>query len=215
VRPCGMLKDGVCVWSWCVCVWCARAHSSAEDSIVFPALEDKEALHNVSHSYSIDHKQEEELLNDIAERGVGSSRRWPRPSLRCGAMGGGGGGGAGRGRRREASRDGGRGGGGRGQGWRREGGGCRGRGWGEGEAEGGGGAGLGGGSAACAVARPGDASDAHVPVGARGPGPARVARGGGAVAALRGALQPAGAGPHRGAYHRDHGAEVLQVWECR
>lgn len=44
-----------------------RAHSNAEDDIVFPALEAKEALHNVSHSYTIDHKQEEQLFKDIAE----------------------------------------------------------------------------------------------------------------------------------------------------
>ncbi|KAJ7531954.1 hypothetical protein O6H91_14G066700 [Diphasiastrum complanatum] len=43
-----------------------RAHSNAEDDIVFPALEAKEALHNVSHSYTIDHKQEEQLFKDIA-----------------------------------------------------------------------------------------------------------------------------------------------------
>ncbi|GJP43518.1 hypothetical protein CLOM_g2968 [Closterium sp. NIES-68] len=43
-----------------------RAHSNAEDEIVFPALEAKEALHNVSHSYTIDHKQEEELFDAIA-----------------------------------------------------------------------------------------------------------------------------------------------------
>ncbi|GJM89666.1 hypothetical protein PR202_ga05875 [Eleusine coracana subsp. coracana] len=43
-----------------------RAHSNAEDQIVFPALESKEALHNVSHSYTLDHKQEEELFKDIS-----------------------------------------------------------------------------------------------------------------------------------------------------
>ncbi|KAH7331508.1 hypothetical protein KP509_20G037100 [Ceratopteris richardii] len=43
-----------------------RAHSSAEDDIVFPALEAKEALHNVSHSYTIDHKHEEQLFKEIA-----------------------------------------------------------------------------------------------------------------------------------------------------
>ncbi|KAL5539305.1 hypothetical protein UlMin_045416 [Ulmus minor] len=43
-----------------------RAHSNAEDDIVFPALESKEALHNVSHSYTLDHKQEEKLFEDIA-----------------------------------------------------------------------------------------------------------------------------------------------------
>ncbi|KAL6620645.1 hypothetical protein ACP70R_035784 [Stipagrostis hirtigluma subsp. patula] len=43
-----------------------RAHSNAEDETVFPALESKEALHNVSHSYTLDHKQEEELFKDIS-----------------------------------------------------------------------------------------------------------------------------------------------------
>ncbi|KAI4350930.1 hypothetical protein L6164_005333 [Bauhinia variegata] len=43
-----------------------RAHSNAEDDIVFPALESKEALHNVSHSYMLDHKQEEKLFEDIS-----------------------------------------------------------------------------------------------------------------------------------------------------
>lgn len=43
-----------------------KAHSNAEDLIVFPALESKEALHNVSHSYTLDHKQEEELFKDIS-----------------------------------------------------------------------------------------------------------------------------------------------------
>ncbi|XAR63927.1 Ubiquitin--protein ligase [Bertholletia excelsa] len=43
-----------------------RAHSNAEDEIVFPALESKEALHNVSHSYTLDHKQEEKLFVDIS-----------------------------------------------------------------------------------------------------------------------------------------------------
>ncbi|KAJ6854114.1 uncharacterized protein M6B38_101450 [Iris pallida] len=42
-----------------------RAHSNAEDDIVFPALESRETLHNVSHSYTLDHKQEEKLFNDI------------------------------------------------------------------------------------------------------------------------------------------------------
>lgn len=43
-----------------------RAHSNAEDDIVFPALESKEALHNVSHSYTLDHKQEERLFEDMS-----------------------------------------------------------------------------------------------------------------------------------------------------
>uniref|UniRef100_A0A7N0TKZ8 Zinc finger protein BRUTUS n=1 Tax=Kalanchoe fedtschenkoi TaxID=63787 RepID=A0A7N0TKZ8_KALFE len=43
-----------------------KAHSNAEDDIVFPALEAKETLHNVSHSYSLDHKQEEKLFGDVS-----------------------------------------------------------------------------------------------------------------------------------------------------
>ncbi|KAE8662343.1 Zinc finger protein-related isoform 4 [Hibiscus syriacus] len=42
-----------------------RAHSNAEDDIVFPSLESKETLYNVSHSYTLDHKQEEKLFEDI------------------------------------------------------------------------------------------------------------------------------------------------------
>lgn len=44
-----------------------RAHSNAEDEIVFPALESRETLHNVSHSYTLDHKQEEQLFEDISK----------------------------------------------------------------------------------------------------------------------------------------------------
>lgn len=47
-----------------------RAHSTTEDEIVFPALEERAPLHNVSHSYSIDHKQEENYFEDI-EKVVG------------------------------------------------------------------------------------------------------------------------------------------------
>lgn len=43
-----------------------KAHSNAEDRIVFPALESREALHNVSHSYILDHKQEEKLFAEIS-----------------------------------------------------------------------------------------------------------------------------------------------------
>ena len=43
-----------------------KAHSRAEDDIVFPALESKEKLSNVSHAYSLDHKQEEELMEDVS-----------------------------------------------------------------------------------------------------------------------------------------------------
>jgi len=34
---------------------------------VFPALESKDALRNVSHAYSLDHQQEERLFKDIHE----------------------------------------------------------------------------------------------------------------------------------------------------
>lgn len=43
-----------------------EAHSNAEDDIVFPALESREALHNVCHSYTLDHQQEEKLFADIS-----------------------------------------------------------------------------------------------------------------------------------------------------
>ncbi|KAJ1390550.1 Zinc finger, CHY-type, partial [Sesbania bispinosa] len=43
-----------------------RAHSNAEDDIVFPELESKENLHNVSHSYTLDHQQEDKLFLDIS-----------------------------------------------------------------------------------------------------------------------------------------------------
>lgn len=44
----------------------------AEDEIVFPALEAKEALHNVSHAYALDHQQEEKLFKDIHKVGRSS-----------------------------------------------------------------------------------------------------------------------------------------------
>ncbi len=34
---------------------------------MFPALESKDALRNVSHAYSLDHQQEEQLFKDIHE----------------------------------------------------------------------------------------------------------------------------------------------------
>ncbi|KAI8102788.1 hypothetical protein M9434_005581 [Picochlorum sp. BPE23] len=43
-----------------------RAHSRAEDEIVFPALESKETLSNMSHAYSLDHKQEEHLFQRVS-----------------------------------------------------------------------------------------------------------------------------------------------------
>eukprot|EP00884_Botryococcus_braunii_P013452 jgi/Botrbrau1/22107/Bobra.0206s0033.1 len=44
-----------------------QAHSDAEDEVVFPALEAKEALHNVSHAYTLDHQQEAQLFRDVDE----------------------------------------------------------------------------------------------------------------------------------------------------
>lgn len=44
-----------------------RAHSRSEDEIVFPALEAKETLHNVSHAYSLDHIQEESLFEEVSQ----------------------------------------------------------------------------------------------------------------------------------------------------
>lgn len=42
-----------------------RAHSKAEDEIVFPALEAKDFLSNVSHAYTLDHRQEELLFEGV------------------------------------------------------------------------------------------------------------------------------------------------------
>ncbi len=42
-----------------------RVPLQAEDDIVFPALESKEALHRVSHAYSLDHQQEAQLFADV------------------------------------------------------------------------------------------------------------------------------------------------------
>ncbi|KAF9667784.1 hypothetical protein SADUNF_Sadunf15G0059500 [Salix dunnii] len=41
-------------------------HSDAEDEIVFPALEAKEEVQNISHSYTIDHKLEVEYFNEVS-----------------------------------------------------------------------------------------------------------------------------------------------------
>jgi hypothetical protein len=37
---------------------CTATNSRCEDELVFPALEDKDELHNVSHSYTLDHEHE-------------------------------------------------------------------------------------------------------------------------------------------------------------
>lgn len=47
------------------------AHSKAEDEIVFPALEAKHALRNVSHAYTLDHMKEESLFRDLEKVGGG------------------------------------------------------------------------------------------------------------------------------------------------
>ena len=44
------------------------AHSKSEDHFVFPALENKEALSNVSEAYTLDHEAEESLFQSIDER---------------------------------------------------------------------------------------------------------------------------------------------------
>lgn len=35
--------------------------------MVFPALESKEALHNVSHAYTLDHQHENELFQEVEQ----------------------------------------------------------------------------------------------------------------------------------------------------
>ncbi len=66
-----------------------RAHSHAEDEIVFPALEAKEALLNVSHAYTLDHQREEELLTGVGaalESGAaGAAAAGDLPGLRAAA----------------------------------------------------------------------------------------------------------------------------------
>ena len=42
-----------------------EAHSKSEDNVVFPQLEKKKALVNVSHSYTLDHEHESELFEDM------------------------------------------------------------------------------------------------------------------------------------------------------
>ncbi len=44
-----------------------HAEFQAEDEIIFPALEGKEALSNVSHAYTLDHQQEAELFRGLDE----------------------------------------------------------------------------------------------------------------------------------------------------
>ena len=42
-----------------------EAHSKSEDEVVFPHLEKKKALVNVSHSYTLDHEHESELFEEM------------------------------------------------------------------------------------------------------------------------------------------------------
>ena len=44
-----------------------RAHSRSEDELVFPTLESKDELHNVSHSYTLDHEHESELFVEVVQ----------------------------------------------------------------------------------------------------------------------------------------------------
>lgn len=53
-----------------------RAHSKAEDEVIFPALESREHLHNVSHAYVLDHMEEEKLFIEF-DRAMGSARQTP------------------------------------------------------------------------------------------------------------------------------------------
>ncbi|KAI3726913.1 hypothetical protein L1987_66720 [Smallanthus sonchifolius] len=43
-----------------------KIHSDAEDEIAFPALEAKEIIQNISHSFSLDHKMDIEFFNRIS-----------------------------------------------------------------------------------------------------------------------------------------------------
>ncbi|MCL7041667.1 hypothetical protein MKW94_004556 [Papaver nudicaule] len=44
-----------------------KIHCDSEDEIVFPAVEAMAKFHNISSSYSIDHKLEKELLSDVTD----------------------------------------------------------------------------------------------------------------------------------------------------
>ncbi|KFM26998.1 putative RING finger protein [Auxenochlorella protothecoides] len=67
-----------------------RAHSLSEDEVVFPALEGKKVLRNVSHAYTLDHEQEEmqfqtcsECLDRVMATGTLDSRRQRLAELAC------------------------------------------------------------------------------------------------------------------------------------
>ena len=53
----------------------------AEDEIIFPALEAKEALSNVSHAYTLDHQQEEELFDGLHAVSCSPHRASMAPSV--------------------------------------------------------------------------------------------------------------------------------------
>lgn len=50
-----------------ICPPCMLCGTQAEDAIVFPALEAKEALRHVSHAYTLDHQQEAQLFEEMAQ----------------------------------------------------------------------------------------------------------------------------------------------------
>ncbi|PRQ56197.1 putative aminoacyltransferase, E1 ubiquitin-activating enzyme [Rosa chinensis] len=52
--------------SFCLLWGLYRAHSNAEDFVLYPAMESRDALQNVSHSYTLDHKQEEDAFENIS-----------------------------------------------------------------------------------------------------------------------------------------------------
>ena len=53
--------------------------AQAEDAIVFPALEAKEALRHVSHAYTLDHQQEAQLFEEMAQVRLRQSCAWAGP----------------------------------------------------------------------------------------------------------------------------------------
>lgn len=59
-----------------------HAHSHAEDAVVFPALEGKEALHSVTKSYAMDHREEEVLFRQANALIQGLLRTLPGTSER-------------------------------------------------------------------------------------------------------------------------------------
>ena len=60
----GHFVDHYCLSACPPCLLCG---TQAEDAIVFPALEAKEALRHVSHAYTLDHQQEAQLFEEMAQ----------------------------------------------------------------------------------------------------------------------------------------------------